>query len=123
MERMDTLKKGKLFPAYITLYFTGRMWVEDLRIDSAARVDGVRWNFILSIIMIGVGLIWFFWGGPTRVPGEPYSTVPFERGGGEGAEDGVGESGPDVERPRAEVADAEADETQAGVGVDPQEGA
>jgi prolipoprotein diacylglyceryl transferase len=123
MERMDTLKKGKLFPAYITLYFTGRMWVEELRIDSAARVDGVRWNFILSLIMIVVGLIWFFWGGPTRAPGEPYSTVPFERGGSEGVEDGVGEPGPDVERPGAEVADAEPDEAQAGVGVDPQEGA
>ena len=83
----------------------------------------MRWNFILSIIMIVVGLIWFFWGGPTRAPGEPYSTVPFERGGSEGVEDGVGEPGPDVERPGAEVVDAEPDEAQAGVGVDPQEGA
>jgi prolipoprotein diacylglyceryl transferase len=122
MERMDTLKKGKLFPAYVTLYFTGRMWVESLRIDTAAKVDGVRWNLLLSFIMIGVGLIWFFWGGPTRAPGEPYSTRPF-RFEGEGGEDRVGEPGPEVEGPGSEVADAEADEAQTRVGIEPQEGA
>jgi prolipoprotein diacylglyceryl transferase len=131
LDHLGTLRKGKLFPAYIALYFTGRMWVESLRVDTAARVDGVRWNFILALIMIGVGLIWFFWGGATRKPGEPYNDRPFRRGLEPGAgptsvgverEDGVGEAGPEVEGPGSELADAEADEAHTGVGVDPQEG-
>lgn len=66
MDRHLRLRPGKLFPAYVVLYFSGRAWVEELRIDTAARVVGLRWNFVLSLAMIVVGIIWFFWGGAAR---------------------------------------------------------
>ncbi|HKY15815.1 MAG TPA: prolipoprotein diacylglyceryl transferase, partial [Microthrixaceae bacterium] len=129
LERRGNLRKGKLFPAYVTLYFTGRMWIEALRIDQAAKIGGLRWNFVLSIIMIIVGLAWFFWGGVTKRPDEVTSTGPAsdETAGSVEAdpsaeleEDGVGEPGPHLEGPRAEVAATDGDEGQAGVGVEPE---
>lgn len=128
IDRKGTLRRGKLFPAYVTMYFLGRMWVEELRIDSAARLGGLRWNFILSIIMVIVGLIWFFRGGfrATDEERELYAAQaaagPPRLGDGSAADQGVGEGGPEVSGPRAEVGVAEPDGGQVAVGIDPDEG-
>ena len=138
LESKLRLKRGKLFPAYVTWYFLGRMWVESLRIDTAARVFGdVRWNFLLSVVMVGFGLLWFFWGGPLRGEDEVYDPndprlAPDHDGEGddegdddesaEPADDGVAEARPGDERPRSEVSGGERDEGESSVAVDPDEG-
>jgi len=53
------LRSGKLFPLYVSGYFLGRMWVEELRSDPAAMLGGVRWNFVFAITMVVVGGVWF----------------------------------------------------------------
>ena len=134
IDRKGTLRRGKLFPAYVTMYFLGRMWVEELRIDSAARLGGVRWNFILSIIMVIVGLIWFFRGGYRASPEERELYAAQAAAGPAGPADGsvadqvvgdqsIGEGGPEISGPGAEVGVAEPDDGQVAVGIDPDEGA
>src|SRR5664279_5830332 len=68
VDRRVSLRSGKLFPAYIALYFLGRSWVEELRIDNAAHIFGLRWNFVLAMALVLVGAIWFLWGGILRTP-------------------------------------------------------
>lgn len=125
------LRPGKMLPAYLTAYFTGRLWVEYLRSDAANEIAGLRVNTWVSLIMIVVGLVWLFWGGLLRpveergIKPEPW-TPPVE-GEASGlvsaqSEDGVGEPGPEVDGPLVEGNVAEADDPEAGVGVDPHEG-
>jgi prolipoprotein diacylglyceryl transferase len=142
LESKLRLKRGKLFPAYVTWYFLGRMWVESLRIDTAARVFGdVRWNFLLAAVMVALGLLWFFWGGPIRDEDEPYDPNdprlrPAEDADGddstaddatsddasaESSDDVVAESGPGSEGPGAEVAGGEREKSQSAVALDPDE--
>ena len=127
MDRTGKLRRGKLFPAYIGLYFLGRMWVEELRIDKAAHVGGLRWNFLLSVIMIVVGLVWFLWGGFRATPEEQTEYAAMAAagpgGGSAEAEEGVAEGGPEVDGPGSEVDVAEPDGGEVAVGVDPAEGA
>ncbi len=123
------LRQGKLFPAFISMYFLGRMWVEELRIDPAARIGTVRWNFVLSIIMVIFGLIWFFWGGFRATEEELAEREAYAASGphllyggsSEGAEDGLPESGPEVNSPIAERTVAESNEGDLQSGIDPDE--
>jgi hypothetical protein len=41
----------------------GRLWVENLRIDEATLIGGVRVNIWMSLVIIAGGLLWLFWGG------------------------------------------------------------
>ena len=137
MGRKLKLREGKLFPAYVTLYFLGRMWVEELRIDQAARVGDLRWNFVLSIIMVAVGIVWFAWGGifasdeeiaereeRARVgKAEVAAARAAAEAGSGGVEEPIAEDGPEVDRPGSEGAGADCDGGEATVGVDPDEGA
>lgn len=114
VDRTRRLRDGKLFPLYVGLYFLGRMWVEELRVDEAARLGSLRWNFVLSIIMVVLATVWFFWGGALRPHGElrplPSGPAdPSDSAGSASGEDGVAEAGPDLERPGAEVAATETD--------------
>ena len=110
------LRSGKLFPLYVGGYFLGRMWVEELRSDTAARVGGIRWNFLFSILMVLLSLVWFLWRGPFLKPGETQERL-------------VADDGPEVAGPLPEVEVAESDETDAGPaeratareGIDPEE--
>jgi len=119
VDRKHRLRKGKLFPLYIGLYFLGRAWVEELRSDEAAKVFGVRWNFILAIIMVVVAIIWIFWRGAFRPPGDPGDLV----GPSDPTDDSVAEPGPGVDSPGTEVTPADGDEGEVKDGVDPEEGA
>lgn len=72
------LKPGKLFPAYIGLYFLGRMWVEEMRSDGAAMIGDFRFNFLLSLAMIVISAVWFWWGGAFAPPGEDLRPFPVQ---------------------------------------------
>jgi prolipoprotein diacylglyceryl transferase len=124
VDRKHRLRRGKLFPLYVGLYFLGRAWVEELRSDEAAKVFGVRWNFILAIVMVVVSVIWILWRGAFRPPGDPGDVVPLsERFDAESGDDGVAEGGPGVEGPGSEAAAADGDQGDVEGGVDPEEGA
>ena len=152
-------RRGKILPLYLVAYFTGRLWVEELRIDPATELWGVRVNILLSLTMMVVGTVWFLWGGallpadqrgikpvtvhpeaseaevpasaevptiaavPTIAEVPAVTEVPTSAASAGGAlgEDAVGESGPEVDGPLAEVDVAEPDDPEAGLGVDPDE--
>jgi len=139
------LRQGKMLPAYVLAYFSGRLWVEYLRDDHANKIAGMRINSWVSLIMIAVGLVWLFWGGLLRpveergVAPDPWAGPDAESDGptgtdgelvsvgatssvAEGGEDVVGELGPEVGGPVAEGSVAEPDEAEPDDGVDPHEG-
>ncbi|MCB1272166.1 MAG: prolipoprotein diacylglyceryl transferase [Microthrixaceae bacterium] len=61
--RRFVLKPGRWFAVYVMGYGLGRLWVENLRIDEATLLWGVRVNIWMSLVIILGGLIWLLWGG------------------------------------------------------------
>ncbi len=61
VERRATLKRGQVFALYVAMYCFGRIWFEALRIDSAERIFGIRFNLLLSIVLSVFGMLWFVW--------------------------------------------------------------
>jgi hypothetical protein len=45
------LGHGRAFALYIGMYTAGRAFIESLRIDEAAFIFGIRFNFLLSIVV------------------------------------------------------------------------
>ena len=70
LDSRHILKRGRMLPGYLLLYFLGRLWVESIRIDTATQLWGLRVNTVLSLAMITIGAVWFLWGGPLRPAGE-----------------------------------------------------
>lgn len=125
----NLLRRGKLLPLYLLGYFTGRLWVEALRVDPANHIFGLRVNTVVSLVMIAVGLVWLLWGGPLRPEAERGVPDPALAALGDSAvpaaeqlDDRVVENGPAVDGPGAEIHVAESDDTQPDDGVDPHEG-
>ncbi len=52
IDRKRVLRSGSLFWLYVGGYFTGRLWVEAMRIDPASLIWGIRVNIWLSIVAI-----------------------------------------------------------------------
>ncbi len=52
IDRKRKLRPGALFAVYVLGYGIGRLWVEDLRIDKASLIWGVRVNIWMSGILI-----------------------------------------------------------------------
>jgi prolipoprotein diacylglyceryl transferase len=76
IDRRRQLRPGNLLPLYVLGYFTGRLWIEALRIDEASIIFGLRVNIWLSIIGIGGSLLIFAIRGLGRRPedsDEPYT--------------------------------------------------
>jgi prolipoprotein diacylglyceryl transferase len=127
LDSKKILRPGKMLPAYVTAYFTGRLWVEYLRSDHANEIAGLRINTWVSLIMMVVGSIWLFRGGLLR-PEEERGIRPEPWAGPADAdsddavlgEDGVVEDGPEGDGPGPEVDVAESDDAEPGDGVDPQ---
>lgn len=61
LERRFRLRGGQVFAAYIMIYTAGRCWIENLRIDTANHILGLRLNVWTSIIVFALGLILFIW--------------------------------------------------------------
>jgi prolipoprotein diacylglyceryl transferase len=60
-ERRFQLKRGQVFALYIPLYTFGRFWLENLRIDDANLVAGLRVNAWVSAALFVFGIAWFVW--------------------------------------------------------------
>ena len=56
IDRKKILRRGELFALYLLGYSLGRLWVEDLRIDKASLILGVRVNIWTSLIALVVAL-------------------------------------------------------------------
>lgn len=128
VDRTRRLRPSKLFPLYLFGYFTGRLWVEAIRIDPAQEIFGLRVNIVMALTMIVVSAIWFFWGGAFTSDEERADLLavrpwqPPAAGSADPEVDGgVGEDGPEVDGPSIEVDEAETDEAEAPDRVDPQE--
>jgi len=52
IDRSRKLRPGELFAGYVLGYGIGRLWVEELRIDHASLIWGVRVNIWMSAILI-----------------------------------------------------------------------
>ena len=55
------LKRGQTFALYVMLYTFGRFWFENMRIDPADHVAGLRINAWVSIGVFLAALAWFLW--------------------------------------------------------------
>ena len=62
-----------VWPTHANLGATARFWLENLRIDPAHDLGGLRVNAWVSLLLFGFGIGWFIWLGrhaaPQRRPG------------------------------------------------------
>jgi prolipoprotein diacylglyceryl transferase len=61
VERRWRLHTGQLSALYLATYCFGRFWFENLRIDEAKHVAGMRINAWVSLLVFLIGVAWFFW--------------------------------------------------------------
>ena len=91
-ERRFRMRKGQTFALYAMLYCFGRFFFENMRIDPAHHVAGLRINAWVSIGVFLGGLAWFLWLGrhaaEQRRPGDP----PVDISGNPLSESGEAES-------------------------------
>ena len=66
IDRRRVLRPGRLFWVYLGGYFTGRLWVEAMRIDPASLILGIRVNIWMSIFAIALSLVMLLLGGRRR---------------------------------------------------------
>lgn len=57
IDRKRVLRAGSLFWVYVGGYFTGRLWVEAMRIDPASLIWGIRVNIWMSLVAMTFSLI------------------------------------------------------------------
>jgi prolipoprotein diacylglyceryl transferase len=73
VEHRAALKLGQTFALYVALYTFARFWFENLRIDPAHEIAGLRVNAWVSLILCLLAIAWFVWLGrhtaPQRRPG------------------------------------------------------
>jgi prolipoprotein diacylglyceryl transferase len=60
-ERRWRLRRGQLFALYVAGYPVGRFWLEQLRIDDAKLVLGLRVNSWVALAALIAGIAWFWW--------------------------------------------------------------
>jgi prolipoprotein diacylglyceryltransferase len=59
LDRKLRLRFGEVFWLYVTVYTSGRLWIEMLRIDEAVHVFGVRINVWVSALVLALGIAMF----------------------------------------------------------------
>jgi prolipoprotein diacylglyceryl transferase len=78
VEQRATLKLGQTFALYVALYTFARFWFENMRIDPAHEIAGMRLNAWVSIAVCLAAVAWFVWLGrhepPQRRPGRREET-------------------------------------------------
>lgn len=68
VERHRRLARGQTFALYVVLYTFGRFWFENLRIDPAHQIAGLRLNAWTSVLVFAAALTWFVWLGRHQPP-------------------------------------------------------
>ncbi len=79
VEHRARLKFGQTFALYVALYTFARFFFENMRIDPAHEIAGMRINAWVSILVFLFGIAWFVWLGrhepAQRRPGETESSA------------------------------------------------
>ncbi len=75
IDRRFRLRKGQVFALYIALYTFGRFFFENLRIDSAHTVFGLRVNAWMSVALFVGSVLWFVVAGRRPAPVERIEPV------------------------------------------------
>ncbi len=88
VEHRARLKLGQTFALYVVLYTFARFFFENMRIDPAHEIAGLRINAWVSIVVFLFGIGWFVWLGrhepEQRHPGDappPVTTTPIATDG------------------------------------------
>ncbi|WP_430866852.1 prolipoprotein diacylglyceryl transferase [Demequina aurantiaca] len=74
LDKKWDLRGGRVFWLYVVVYTTGRLWIENVRIDEAVQIAGLRVNVWVSLVVLVGALLTFILLGrsqeerPTRVP-------------------------------------------------------
>jgi prolipoprotein diacylglyceryl transferase len=105
LDRRRIVRPGRLFVLYVGGYFTGRLWVEALRIDKANTILGLRVNTWTSLVVVAGCLVVLAVGGVRRREGD--SDEPYVEGSRRGNLDGSGASPDGLDEP-ADEADIDA---------------
>lgn len=61
IDRRFRLRRGQLMALYVVLYTFGRFFFENLRIDEAHEILGLRVNAWVSLGLFAFGVAWFVW--------------------------------------------------------------
>jgi len=61
VERRAVLRRGQSFALYLALYTFGRFWFENLRIDPAHHILGLRVNAWVAMFACVAAIGWFVW--------------------------------------------------------------
>jgi prolipoprotein diacylglyceryl transferase len=59
IDKIYKLGHGRVFALYVSFYSVGRLFVENLRIDEARLILGLRFNIFTSLAVIVGGLVYF----------------------------------------------------------------
>jgi prolipoprotein diacylglyceryl transferase len=71
LDRRLKLWGGRVFWLYVIVYTSGRLWIENLRIDNAEIVGGLRINVWVSLVVLIGAIVMFVWlGAKQRRAGE-----------------------------------------------------
>jgi prolipoprotein diacylglyceryl transferase len=88
VERRARLKIGQTFALYVALYTFARFFFENMRIDPAHEIAGMRLNAWVSILVFLFGVGWFVWLGrhepEQRRPGDHGASEPSSPVGADG---------------------------------------
>lgn len=57
--RKFDLRNGQVFALYVAMYCLGRVWIENLRIDEANHILGLRLNVLTSLVVGLCAVLWF----------------------------------------------------------------
>jgi prolipoprotein diacylglyceryl transferase len=76
VDRRCSLRRGQLTALYVILYTFARFFLENLRIDEAHEVLGLRVNAWVSLGFFVFGVAWFVWLGRRPEPADPLRTQP-----------------------------------------------
>ena len=60
LDRRYRFRHGRAFAVYVMAYVVGRFWIEDLRIDTANHILGLRLNDWTCLIVF-IGAAAYFW--------------------------------------------------------------
>lgn len=89
VDRRVRLTGGRAFALYVMLYTAGRVWIENLRIDTVNHIGPFRLNVWTSIIVFALALAYFLWS-RRRDRDAPVAGVAPDAADGEAAPQEVG---------------------------------
>ncbi|ADB32134.1 prolipoprotein diacylglyceryl transferase [Kribbella flavida DSM 17836] len=75
-DRRFRLGHGRAFALYVAGYTAGRAWIENLRIDTADEVLGLRLNVWTALIVFAAAVVFFVLSARTRPGRENITTTP-----------------------------------------------